>query len=96
MKKTIFYGAVLIGIYVLVANATGSGTVIGGGIDRRHQRDQGAAGPVRKTFPPVWPAFLRELVYGAEPVGAAGAAVLDKYAKGTVSGGPMGGIRTSG
>jgi hypothetical protein len=46
---------------------------------------------VRTRFPPV-AAFLRELVYGAEPVGAAGAAVLDKYAKGTVSGGPMGGI----
>jgi hypothetical protein len=30
VKKAIFYGAVLIGIYVLAVNATGSGTVITG------------------------------------------------------------------
>ncbi len=28
MKKVLFYGAVLIGTYLLVVNSTGSGTVI--------------------------------------------------------------------
>jgi hypothetical protein len=28
MKKALFYGAVLIGIYVAAVNATGSGTII--------------------------------------------------------------------
>ena len=33
MKKAVFYGVVLIGIYLVAVNATGSGTVITAGTD---------------------------------------------------------------
>jgi hypothetical protein len=36
--------------------------------------------------------MVKELVYGPEPVGQAGAAVLARYEAGQLSGGPMGGF----
>jgi hypothetical protein len=36
--------------------------------------------------------IVEQVVYGPEPVGAAGAAVLERYAHGQLDGGPLGGL----
>ena len=44
-----------------------------------------------KSFRPL-PQIVRELIYGPEPVGHAGAGVLQTYSAGQLSGGRLGGL----
>ena len=93
MRKALTYGTVMIVIYVLVVNGTGSGTVI----------TSGRPGPRRSSRPsrvadgpsPVLPGpriSLRWETFGPEPVGAAGAIVLAGYTHGQMDGSRLGGF----